>query len=84
MKLWMDPKKCRSCLRCELACSFHKSGHKFFSPNISSTRITRSNENKLVTMILDETCDSCANEDTAFCVKACVFGARGIIGKAKK
>jgi hypothetical protein len=35
-------------------------------------------------MILDETCDSCANEDAAFCVKACVFGARGIMGKAKK
>ena len=84
MNLWMDPKKCRGCLRCELACSFHKSGHKFFNPTLSSTRVTRNNENKLVTMILDETCDSCANEDTAFCVKACVFGARGIIGKTKK
>ena len=53
MNLWMDPKKCRGCLRCELACSFHKSGHKFFNPTLSSTRVTRNNENKLVTMILD-------------------------------
>ena len=79
MKMWMDPKHCRGCLRCELACSFHHSGHKFFNPTLSSTRILRNNQNKQITMILDDTCDLCENEDMLFCVRACVFGARGMM-----
>jgi len=79
MKIWMDPKNCRGCLRCELACSYHQSGHKMFNPNISSTRVSRNNKNKEITMILDDTCDLCETEDIFLCVKACVFGARGVL-----
>lgn len=81
MKIWMDPKKCKGCLRCELACSFHKSGHKLFNPALSSTLVLRNNDNKEITMIIDETCDLCQNEDEdlPLCVKYCVFGARGVI-----
>jgi carbon-monoxide dehydrogenase iron sulfur subunit len=78
-KLWLDPKKCKGCLRCELACSFHKSGHKFFNLEISSTKITRNNNNKEITMMIDETCDLCENEKIPLCIKYCPFGARGII-----
>jgi len=78
MKIWLDPKKCRGCLRCELACSYHKSGHKLFNPALSSTKVLRNNDNKKITMIIDETCDLCNNEDIPFCVKYCVFGARGV------
>ena len=81
MKIWMDPGRCRGCLRCELACSFHHSGHRFFDPALSSTRIFRSNADKTVSMTIDGTCDGCADEPRPLCVKACVFGARGISGK---
>lgn len=85
MKMWMDPESCRGCLRCELACSFHHSGHKFFKPTLSSTRILRNNQNKQITMILDETCDHCIDEANPFCITACVFGARVILkGKGTK
>lgn len=81
MKLWMDPKKCKGCLRCELACSYHKSGHKLFNPMLSSTKVLRNNENKEITMIIDENCDLCDSEDKNFplCAKYCVFGARGVM-----
>ena len=81
MKLWMNPKKCIGCLRCELACSYHKSGHKLFNPMLSSTKVLRNNENKEITMVIDETCDLCESEDEDFplCVKYCVFGARGVM-----
>jgi len=80
-ELWMDPKKCKGCLRCELVCSYHKSEHKLFKPALSSTKVLRSNENKVITMIIDETCDFCESEDEDFplCVKYCVFGARGVV-----
>jgi len=78
-KLWLDPKKCKGCLRCELACSFHKSGHKFFNLEISSTKIARNNDSKEIIMMIDETCDLCKNEKLPLCVKYCPFGARGII-----
>ena len=80
-KLWMDPHKCKGCLRCELACSFHRSGHKFFNPELSSTTVSRNNENKKIVMQIDDTCDLCESEDEDFplCVKYCVFGARGVV-----
>jgi len=77
MHIWLDPKRCKGCLRCELACSFHNSGHKLFSPALSSTRVTRDAENKTITLSIDSTCDLCAGEEFPLCVKACVFGARG-------
>ena len=78
-KLWVDPHKCKGCLRCELACSFHKSGHKFFNPEISSTKIARNNDHKEIIMMVDDTCDLCKDEVIPLCVKYCPFGARGIV-----
>lgn len=78
-QLWLNPKKCKGCLRCELACSFHKSGHKFFNPELSSTAVFRNSETKEITMQIDESCDFCEKENFPLCVKYCDFGARGVI-----
>jgi carbon-monoxide dehydrogenase iron sulfur subunit len=79
MAIWIDPNKCKGCLRCETACSFHNSGHTSFQPSISSTKVLRSNENKKISISIDSTCDMCRGESFPLCVKACVFGARGVI-----
>jgi Fe-S-cluster-containing hydrogenase component 2 len=84
MKIWVNPKNCRGCLRCELACSFHKSEHTAFNPALSSTRVLRSNKDKRIQMTIDDTCDNCSNENAPFCVTACVFGARGFIKREKE
>ena len=82
MKFWMDPHKCTGCLRCELACSFHHSGHTCFEPERSSIRIYRSNVDKAIRMVLDDSCDFCAAENNvALCVRACVFKALGVSRK---
>ena len=78
MAIWIDPRKCKGCLRCETACSFHNSRHAVFQPSISSTRVSRSNENKNITISIDDSCDMCEDEERPLCVKACVFGARGV------
>jgi Fe-S-cluster-containing dehydrogenase component len=74
----LDPDRCRGCLRCELACSWRRSGRRLFQPSLSSTRVLRSNEDRSVTMTIDATCDGCAGERTPLCVEACVFGARRV------
>lgn len=79
IKLYLDSKKCKGCLRCELACSFHKSAHQSFNLSLSSTRVLRNPEKKKITLMINETCDLCENEDYPLCVKYCVFGARRII-----
>ena len=79
MKIWMDPAACRGCLRCELACSYHRSRHRSFDPSISSTRVHRDNETGKTSIMIDETCDLCSNEDSPLCVRHCVFGARGVV-----
>jgi len=84
MKIWMDPVNCRGCLRCELACSFHHSGHTTFNPELSSTKVLRSNDTKAMTMVLDDSCDYCHNENFPLCVRACVFGARGLLRKGSQ
>jgi Fe-S-cluster-containing dehydrogenase component len=78
LRIWMDPGACRGCLDCELACSYHMSDHKFFSPNLSSTKVLRDNDDGTVSMTIYDTCDLCANEDVPQCVKYCAFGARGV------
>ena len=78
-KLWLDPKKCKGCLMCELICSFHKSGYKSFNPALASTKVIRNNENKKITMHIDENCDLCENEKVPLCVKYCPYGARGAV-----
>lgn len=80
----MQPNVCRGCLRCELACSFHKSKHRSFNPAISATKVLRNNVDKSITMMIDDTCDLCTNEDAPFCVMSCVFGARGTSRGEKK
>ena len=78
MHIWFDPHRCRGCLRCELACSFHHNGHTAFQPTLSSTTVLRDNDTKRITMTIDGSCDSCTNEPGALCVQHCVFGARGV------
>lgn len=80
MKLGLDPSRCTGCLCCELACSFHHSGHTRFQPEISSIRIHRSNVDKSIRMTLDDTCDGCASERSVMCVDACVFATLGVVG----
>ncbi len=70
---------CRGCLRCELACSFHNSGHHSFQPEASSTRVYRDNDTNRMTMAVDTTCDMCEHEAYILCIHACPFGARGIV-----
>lgn len=79
MRIWMDPAKCRGCMRCELACSLHHSGHRLFNPEYSSTRVYRNSDSGKITMSMDETCDFCIDEDYPLCVRHCVFGARGVV-----
>lgn len=74
----LDPSKCQGCRICEAACGFHHTGHKAFDPSKTSTHISRDNDNAVVTMNVDSTCDLCLNEETALCVKYCAYGARGI------
>jgi carbon-monoxide dehydrogenase iron sulfur subunit len=78
MKIWLDPRQCKGCLRCELACSFYQSGCKIFNPELSSTKVFRSNQDKKISMMIDDTCNECIDVEIPYCVKACVFGARGI------
>jgi ferredoxin len=39
-----DVSRCKGCRACELACSFHHSGRRSFSPSASSTRVSRDND----------------------------------------
>jgi len=59
-----------------MVCSFHHSGRTSFQPSISSTKIVRDNDTGRITIELDETCDLCQGEETALCVRYCVYGAR--------
>ncbi len=83
MKIWVDPKNCRGCLRCELACSYHNGKQESFNPSLSSTKVIRSNVNKRIHLAIDSSCDYCPDEDVPLCVKACVFGARGFIKRER-
>ena len=76
--LRLIPARCKGCRVCELACSFHHSGHKYFSPGVSSTKALRDNDTGDITIELDDTCDLCRGEETALCIKYCVYGARGL------
>lgn len=78
MKLWIDPAKCTGCLRCELACSFHHSRHISFQPERSSLRVNRSNVDRSIRIAFGDSCDGCAGERFALCVRACVFNALGV------
>ena len=74
-KILLDNDKCHTCRACELSCSYHKSAHKFFNPRISSTRVSRNNENGKITIYIDSNCDLCMKETQPLCVKYCAYGA---------
>ena len=73
-----DVSRCKGCRACELACSFHHSGRRSFSPAASSTRVSRDNDTAEITISTDSTCDLCSGEEQALCVKYCVYGARSV------
>ena len=77
--LRLIPARCKGCRACELVCSFHHSGRTSFSPSRSSTKIVRDNDTGDIAIELDESCDLCRGEETALCVRYCVYGARGVI-----
>lgn len=81
MFVLLDAGRCKGCRICELACSFHHSGHKAFSPSISSTRVSRDNDTARITLSVDSTCDLCSGEEQALCVKYCAYGAREVAKK---
>jgi len=78
-RILLDPEACTGCRTCELACSFHHSNHRFFSPALSSTRVSRDNDTGEITMSIDSTCDACSNEAAPLCVRYCAYGARSVV-----
>jgi len=78
MYILTDVSRCKGCRACELACSFHHSGRRSFSPAASSTRVSRDNDTAEITISIDSTCDLCSGEEQPLCVKYCVYGARRV------
>jgi Fe-S-cluster-containing dehydrogenase component len=74
----LDPERCQGCRICEAACSFHHTQHKAFNPSLNSTHVSRDNDNAVITLTIDETCDLCEGEITPLCVKYCAYGARRV------
>ena len=73
LSILTDAEACVGCRICELACSFHHSG--VFSPDASSIKVSRDNQNGEINLSLDSTCDLCKGEARAACVEHCVYGA---------
>ena len=78
MSILLNVERCKGCKVCKLACSFHHSGHKAFSPSMSSTRVSRDNDTAKINLSIDSTCDLCYGEEQALCVKYCAYGAREV------
>ena len=73
LRILTDAKACYGCRACELACSFHY--NEVFSPELSSIKVSRDNQNGEIGLSIDSTCDLCAGEEQLLCVKDCCFGA---------
>ena len=73
MKILTDASACCGCRVCELACSFHHS--RVFSPEASSIKVSRNNQNGEIGLFIDSTCDLCQGEDWPLCIEYCVYGA---------
>ena len=73
MNILTDSSACCGCRVCELACSFHHT--RIFSPEASSIRVSRDNENGENRISMDSTCDFCSGEVWPLCVEYCVYGA---------
>jgi len=65
----MNLNKCTGCRSCELACSFHKV--KSFDPAQSSIQVCRDNSSGLMSVVLDDHCDLCADEEKPLCICFC-------------
>ena len=61
--------KCTGCRSCELACSFHKTAT--FNPVQSSIQVFRDNSVGLMSVVLDNYCDLCVNEEEPLCICFC-------------
>lgn len=79
LSIILDVHRCKGCRACELACSFHHSNHRSFSPAMSSTRVSMDNDTAKITLSIDSTCDRCSGEEEALCVKYCAYGARRVV-----
>ena len=73
MRISTDAKVCVGCRICELACSFHHNGA--FSPDASSIKVSRDNQNGEIELSIDSTCDLCQEEARPMCIEYCVYGA---------
>ena len=73
LSILTDAKVCVGCRICELVCSFHHNG--VFSPDASSIKVSRDNQNGEIGLSIDLTCDSCVEETGPQCVEYCVYGA---------
>lgn len=65
----MNLNKCTGCRSCELACSFHKV--KSFDPAQASIKVCRDNSSGLTSVVLDNNCDLCADEEKPLCICFC-------------
>ena len=72
-KILTNEKACYACRMCELACSFHHKG--VFSPESSSIRVFRDNQDGKIGLSIDSTCDLCQAESQPLCIRYCVYGA---------
>lgn len=68
MKISIDPQRCKGCLSCELACSFHHK--KMFCLDESSINITFDSDYGLHIDVLN-TCDLCMDEEMPLCMEFC-------------
>jgi carbon-monoxide dehydrogenase iron sulfur subunit len=73
MKLVVNIGACCGCRTCELACSYHHKG--FFSPELSSIKVSTNNRTGEIEWTIDSTCDSCKGEDSPLCVRYCTYQA---------
>lgn len=73
LKILTDTVTCVGCRICELSCSFHHNGA--FSPQASSIKVARDNQNGEVSLSINSTCDLCREEARPLCVEYCAYGA---------
>jgi carbon-monoxide dehydrogenase iron sulfur subunit len=77
LRILRDSERCYGCRTCELACSFH---HKaVFAPELSSIKVSKSNQTGIVKWDKDSSCDSCVGEEKPQCVKYCFYGALQVV-----
>jgi len=73
MGIKFNLEKCYACRMCQLACSFHHTGH--FWPEKSSIDQYRRPTQGTIVWKIDQTCDLCAQESQPLCVKYCKYDA---------